>query len=122
MRWEDRGLEHPGPAFLSGLVLRDGDVAGLGGGAMPAFRGLTGGKRSAHRVRRLRWFVGPVVRWIWEPISNPGEHYSRSENLNDVLVLSAIFCATLPLVVLASYLNAEAGERQRDRVVTRTVS
>jgi hypothetical protein len=68
------------------------------------------------------WFVGPVVPWIWEPINNPGEPYSRSENLDDVLVLGAIFCAALPLVVLASYLNAKAGERQRDRVVTRTVS
>ena len=63
-----------------------------------------------------------MVRWIWEPISNPGEVYTRSENLGDLLMLSAIFCAVIPLVALASYLGAEAGERLRDRVVTRTVS
>ncbi len=87
---------------------------------MPGFNGMVSAALTA--FGGFAWFVGPVVRWIWEPITNPGELYSRSENLNDVLVLSAIFCATLPLVVLASYLNAEAGERQRDRVVTRTVS
>ncbi len=53
------------------------------------------------------WFLGSVVRWIWEPISNPGEVYTRSENLGDLLALSAIFCAVLPFVALVRYLGAK---------------
>ncbi len=32
------------------------------------------------------WSVGSfLVPWIWEPISNPGEAYTRSDNVNNLL-------------------------------------
>lgn len=49
--------------------------------------------------------VGPLVPWIWEPISNPGEVYARAENLNNSMVFGVGFCVVLPFVVLSGYLG-----------------
>ena len=84
--------------FLGGLAA--GGVASASPGpngavsaALTAFGGFT-------------WFVAPLVPSMWEPISNPGEVYTVSENLGNLLTLTTMFCAVLPLVVLAGYVGA----------------
>ena len=69
------------------------------------------------------WFVAALVPSIWEPINNPGEIYTVSDNLGNLLTLTAMFCAVLPFVVLAGYLGAKLGgclrNGPRDRRATR---
>lgn len=63
--------------------------------------------------------VGPVVRWIWEPISNPGEAYTRSDNLNTLVFLALVFCVLLPFITLAGCLGGWLGGRLRNKGTTR---
>lgn len=63
------------------------------------------------------WFVGPLVPWIWEPISNPGEVFTWSDNVGNLIVLSVMFCAVFPFIVFAGYLGGRLGGRLRDRLV-----
>jgi hypothetical protein len=51
---------------------------------------------------------------MWEPISNPGEVYTVSDNVGTLLTLIAMFCAVLPFVVLAGFLGARLGGRLRN--------
>ena len=87
-----------------------------------AFAGLNGALSAA--VAAFGGFallVGPIVPWIWEPISNPGEVYTRADNLNNLLELSVIFCAVLPFVVLAGYVGGRLGARLRNRATSTTL-
>ena len=91
--------------FLGGLVVGGVTSAspgtnGVAGAALIAFGGFL-------------WFVAPLVPSLWEPISNPGEVYTVSENLGNLLTLTTVFCAVLPTVVLAGYLGARLGGRLR---------
>ena len=57
--------------------------------------------------------------WIWEPISNPGEDYTRSENLGNLLELSVVFCVVSPFAALAGFLSGRSGGRLRTKLVNR---
>jgi hypothetical protein len=96
--------------FLGGLLV---------GGVVTAFPGLNGAVSSAiAALGGFAWYTGPLVPWIWETISNPGAVYTRSENLNNLLELSVVFCVALPFAVLAGYLGGKLGGRLRNRIAT----
>lgn len=92
--------------FLGGLAAGGVTSAspgpnGVAGAALTAFGGFT-------------WFVAPLVPSMWEPISNPGEVYTVSENLGKFLTLTIMFCAVFPFVVLVGYLGARVGSHLRN--------
>jgi hypothetical protein len=91
--------------FLGGLLV--GRVIA----ASPGTNAAVGAAVAAVGV--FAWFVGPVVPWIWEPISNPGEAYTRSDNVNNLIVVSAVFCGIVPFIILAGYLGGRLGGRLR---------
>ena len=57
--------------------------------------------------------AGPLVPWIWGPISNPGEVYTRSENVGNLIVVSVVFCGILPFIALAGFFEGRLGRRLR---------
>lgn len=91
--------------FLGGLV------AGGVTSASPGPNGAAGAALLASGS--FIWFVAPLVPSMWEPVSNPGEAFTISDNLGNLLVLTIMFCAVLPFVVLAGYLGARLGGRLR---------
>ena len=97
-------------SFLGGLLV--GRVIA----ASPGTNGAVGAAVAGVSV--FAWFVGPLVSWIWEPISNPGESYTRSDNVGTLLVVSVVFCGILPFIVLAGYLGGKLGGRLRASRVT----
>ncbi len=89
--------------FIGGLLV---------GGLVAAFPGLNGAVSAATAaVGCFAWYAGPLVPWIWEPISHPGEVYTRAENISNLLGLSVLFCAVFPFAVLMSYLGGRLGSR-----------
>jgi hypothetical protein len=96
--------------FLAGLLV------GMLVAAFPGTNAAIGAAVSA--VGIFAWFVGPLVPWIWEPISNPGEVYTRSENLGNLLEVSVIFFLVLPFIALAGYFGGKLGGRLRNWFIT----
>lgn len=96
------------PAFFLGGLL-----AGRIAAAFPGSNGATSAGVGAAAI--FACVVGPLVPWIWEPISNPGEVYTRAENLNNLMVFGVGFCVVLPFVVLSGYLGGLLGGRIRGR-------
>ncbi len=81
-----------------------------------AFSGLNGAlSTSVAAVGCFAWYAGPLVPWIWEPISHPGEVYTRAENLYNLLEESVMFSLVFPFIVLAGYLGGNLGGRLRNR-------
>lgn len=99
-------------AFLLGGLLT-GRIAS----AFPGSNGAMSAGLGAAAV--VAYVAGPLIPWIWEPISNPGEAYTRSDNLNSLLELGVLFCVALPLVLLSGYLGGLLGGRMRGRPATR---
>jgi hypothetical protein len=64
------------------------------------------------------WFLGPLVPWIWEPISNPGEVYTRSEYIGNLIEASVGFFLVFPFIALAGYFGGKLGARLRNRFTT----
>ncbi len=100
--------------FLGGLA------AGRAASTSPGLNGAVGAAITA--FGGFAWFVGPLVPWIRVPISNPGEVFTRSDNVGNLITLSVVFCAVLPFVVLAGYLGGRLGGRTRARLVNRAAS
>lgn len=93
--------------FLGGL---------LAGRIVPSFSGLNGAVSAGLGAAAIfAYVVGPSVPWIWEPISNPGEVYTRAENLNSLMVFGVVFCVVLPFIVISGYLGGLLGGRIRGR-------
>lgn len=97
--------------FLGGLL------AGRIASSFPGSNGAVSAGLGAAAV--FAYVVGPLIPWIWEPISNPGEAYTRSDNLNSLLEFGVVFCVALPFVVLSGYLGGLLGGRLRGRSATR---
>jgi hypothetical protein len=102
------------PPLLSLLLtfFHGGLVAGGVTSASPGLNGMAGAALMA--FGGFIWFVAPLVPSMWEPISNPGEVYTVSDNVGTLLTLTAMFCAVLPFLVLAGYLGARLGGRLRN--------
>ncbi len=95
--------------FVGGLVA---------GGVVSAFPGLNGAASAAvTMLGGFAFFVGPVmlsvVPRIWEPISNPGEAYTRADTLSKLLEVSVVFGVVFLFVVLAGYAGGKLGSRLR---------
>ncbi len=85
-------------------------------GAFPGFNGALSTAVTA--FGGLALFAVPILPWIWEPISNPGEAATRSENLYNLLEVGVMFCLVLPFIVLAGYLGGKLGRILRNRLTT----
>ena len=82
-----------------------------------AFAGLNGALSAALTAfGGFVLYVGPILPWIWEPISNRSEAWMRYENLYVLLGATAAFCLALPFVALAGYLGGKLGRRLAARV------
>ncbi len=61
------------------------------------------------------WYAGGLIPWIFVTPSNPGEAYTRDENVGTLLVVAVAFCVVVPIVALAGYLGGRFGGRLRGR-------
>ena len=87
--------------FLGGLVT---------GGVTSASPGPNGAVGAALLASgSFIWFVAPIVPSMWEPISNPGEAFTGTDNLGNLFELTIMFYTVLPFIVLAGYLGARLG-------------
>jgi hypothetical protein len=57
------------------------------------------------------WFIWSLVPWVFVEPSNPGEVFTRSDNVGALMFLSTAFCVALPFVALAGLLGGRLGER-----------
>jgi hypothetical protein len=57
------------------------------------------------------WYAGALVPWVFVTPGDPGEAYTRSENVGNLLVVAMAFGAVFPIVVLAGYLGGRLGGR-----------
>lgn len=102
-------------------------VGGLVVGVLVSpFSGLNGALSAAvTAVGGFVFFWGPVlppvITWIWKPISNPGEVYTRAETISKLLEVSVDFCAVLPLFILAGYVGGRVGTLLRSRAIGTTL-
>jgi hypothetical protein len=59
------------------------------------------------------WFVWGLVPSVFVRPSNPGEVFTRSDNVGTLIFLTAVFCAVLPLVALGGFFGGRLGGRAR---------
>ena len=59
------------------------------------------------------WFVWGLVPWVFVKPSNPGEVFTRSDNVGILFFLTTVFCAVLPLIALAGFFGGRLGGRSR---------
>jgi hypothetical protein len=86
----------------------------LTGAVVSAFPGLNGVlSAAATHLGTFVWYAGGLVPWLFVTPSNPGEAYTRDENVGTLLVVAVAFCAVFPIVVLAGYLGGRLGWRLR---------
>lgn len=61
-------------------------------------------------------FAITSLLWLWEPVSNPGEAYTKSETLNNLLVVGVVLFAVAPFAVLAGYFGGRFAILSRFRL------
>jgi predicted permease len=59
------------------------------------------------------WFVWSLVPWVFVKPSNPGEVFTRSDNVGTLIFLTAAFCTALPFVALGGFFGGRLGGRPR---------
>jgi hypothetical protein len=96
--------------------LLGGVSAGVAARSRPGVSGLL----SAMVVVALgfAWLLATALPGVVGRTDNPGEVYTRSENLQMLLLWGAAFCAVSPLALLAGYLGGRAGGRRSRRALT----
>lgn len=57
------------------------------------------------------WFVWGLVPWVFVKPSNPGEVFTRSDNVGTLVFLTTVFCIVLPLVALGGFFGGRLGRR-----------
>lgn len=101
-----------GFSFVSALLLASFIGGLLTGGLASSFSGFNGATSAAMipagAFARLMIVMIPS---IFEPINNPGDVYTRSENLGNMAAMSVAFCVLLPILILAGYLGGGIGDR-----------
>lgn len=97
--------------FAGGLVV---------GRLVSSFPGLNGVAGAAGVVAAgFAWLLATALPGILDPINNPGDVYTRSENLQMFLIWGTAFCAVSPFVVLAGFLGGRLGGQLKNRLVGR---
>lgn len=59
----------------------------------------------------LVWLLGSLAFVFLEPITNPGDVYTQSENLRMLGVALVVYCVVSPVFILASFLGGRIGGR-----------
>ncbi len=81
-----------------------------------AFPGLNGAvSGAAVAVAGWVWLLTSAIPPLLRPINDPGDVYTRAENLQMFLLWIVAFCIISPLGILASYLGGRLGGRLRRR-------
>jgi hypothetical protein len=102
-------------ALSTALVLRALPVSfllgGVSVGVMARSHPGVNGLASAAVVVAIgfAWLLATALPGLMNPISNPGEVYARSENLQMLFLWGAAFCIVSPLALLAGYLGGMVG-------------
>ena len=91
--------------FLGGLTA---------GGLAATSPGLNGGVSvTLGTAGGFLWFSWGLLPWIFVVPSNPGEVFTRSDNVGALIVITLVFCAVFPFVALAGFLGGRLGGRLR---------
>lgn len=98
--------------------LLGGVSAGVVARSQPGISGLI----SAVAVVALgfAWLLATALPGLMDPISNPGEVYTRSENLQMLFLWGTAFCGVSPFALLAGYLGGRLGGLRGERVLPNT--
>ncbi len=98
--------------------LLGGVSAGMVARSRPGISGLA----SAVVVVALGFalLLATALPWLMEPISNPGDVYTRSENLQMLFLWGTAFCAVSPFALLVGYLGGRVGGRRGERALLNT--
>ncbi len=84
------------------------------GAVVSAYPGLNGVVSAvATQMGTFLWYAGGLIPWIFVAPTNPGEAYTRDENVGTLLLVAVAFCAVFPVVVLAGYLGGRLGSHLR---------
>ena len=96
--------------------LLGGMSAGLAARSRPGASGLA----SALVVVALGfgWLLVTALPVLADPISNPGELYTRAENLQMLFLWGTAFCAVSPFALIAGYLGGRVGGHGSGRALT----
>lgn len=105
LRGVSSGLFHLTAALFAAFC--GGVVAGGSDRAYPGVRGAASAMTAALAVLLL--LAAPLLLWMWDPVENPGEAYTRSETLSNLLVVGVVLCVVSPFAVLAGYLGGRFG-------------
>lgn len=97
-----------------------GFVAGTMAFSLPGVHGAVAAAATA--IIGFLWIVWGLLPWAFIQSSNPGDLYTRSENLGNLMVLVAVFCVVFPLAVLTGYLGGKLGGRLRGRATARSTT
>lgn len=81
-----------------------------------AFPGLNGAvSGAAVMAAAWVWLLGGAIPFLLRPINDPGDVYTRAENLQMFLLWMVVLCVISPLGILAGYLGGRLGGRLRRR-------
>jgi len=96
--------------------LLGGVSAGVTARSHPGVNGLA----SAMVVVALgfAWLLATALPVLIDPISNPGEVYTKSENLQMLFLWGTAFCIVSPLALLVGYLGGRVGGRRSGHAPT----
>ncbi len=90
-------------------------LGGLAAGALstasPGLNGAVGATLAL--VGAFLWLTWGIVPWVFVTPSNPGEVFTKSDNIGTLIVLTLAFCAVLPLGVAAGFVGGRLGGRLR---------
>jgi hypothetical protein len=87
------------------------------GVAAHAFSGLNGALSAAvTALGGFAWWVWGLIPWVFLTPSNPGQAYTRAENVGDLIFFIVVFCVLFPFVVLAGCIGGRLGGRLRSRI------
>jgi hypothetical protein len=65
------------------------------------------------------WFVWGLVPSVFVRPSNPGEVFTRSDNVGTLIFLTGAFCIAMPFVALGGFFGGRLGGRPRRRLGAR---
>lgn len=86
-----------------------GAVAGRLARGFPGLNGASGAVLGV--FGGFLWFVWGLIPWVFVRPSNPGEVFTRSDNVGTLLFLTMALCVALPFVALGGLVGGRRGGR-----------